>query len=81
MKEKCVKSSKDIGIIKKLQNRLPRQALLTIYKSFARPHLDYRDIIYDQPNNEGFRQKLESYQYKAALAITGAMRYISNKYL
>ena len=74
MKEKCVKSSKDIGISKKLQSRLPRQALLTIYKSFVRPYLDYRDIIYDQPNNESFRQKLESYQYKAALAITGAMR-------
>ena len=81
MKEKCVKSSKDFGIIKKLQNRLPRQALLTIYKSFVRPHLDYRDIIHDQPNNESFRQKLQSYQYKAALAITGAMGYISNKNL
>ena len=52
---------------------MPRQALLTIYKSFVRPHLDYGDI-YDQPKNESFCQKLESYQYNAALAITGAIR-------
>ena len=53
---------------------MPRQALLTINKSFFRPHLDYRDIIYDQPKNESFFQKLESYQCNAALAITGAIR-------
>ena len=74
MKEKCVKFSKGIGIIKNLQNRLPWQALLTIYKSFVRPHLDYGDIIYDQPNNESFCQKFESRQYNAALDITGAIR-------
>ena len=47
MKEKCVKFNEDIGIIKKLQNKLPRQGLLTICKSFVRPHLDYGDNIYD----------------------------------
>ena len=45
-----------------------------IYKSFVRPHLDYGDIIYDQPNNESFCQKLWSYKYIAALAITGSIR-------
>ena len=74
LKEKCVKFNKGIGIIKNLQNRLPRQALSTIYKSFVRPHLDYGDIIYDQPNNESFCQKFESHQYNAALFITGAIR-------
>ena len=74
LREKCSKFNKGIGIIKKLQNTLPRQALLTIYKSFVRPHLDYGDIIYDQPYNDSFCQKLESYQYNAALAITGAIR-------
>ena len=43
-------------------------ALLTIYKSFIRPHLDCGDVIYDQPNNESLCQTLESVQYKAALA-------------
>ena len=29
-----------------------RQSLLTIYKSFVRPHLDYGDVVYDQTHNE-----------------------------
>ena len=53
---------------------MPRQALLTIYKSVVRPHLDYGDIIYDHPKYQSFCQKLESYQYNAALAMTGATR-------
>ena len=53
---------------------LPRHSLLTIYKSFIRPHLDYGDIIYDQPNNQAFSNKLEVVQYNAALAITGTIR-------
>ena len=39
MKEKISKACRDIGIIKKLQSKLHRNALLTIYKSFIRPHL------------------------------------------
>ena len=39
MKEKITKACRDIGIIKKLQSKLHRNALLTIYKSFIRPHL------------------------------------------
>ena len=74
LKEKCLKFNKGIGVIKKLQNILPTQALLTIYKSFVRPHLDYGDITYDQPKNESFCQKVESYQYKAALAIAEAIK-------
>ena len=27
-----------------------------MYKSFIRPHLDYGDIVYDQPNNQFFEQ-------------------------
>ena len=34
--------------------------LLTIYKSFIRPHLDYGDIVFDQPTNDSFCKKLES---------------------
>ena len=45
------KVNKTIGIIRKLQNVFPRSALLTIYKSFIRPHLDYGDIIYDKAFN------------------------------
>ena len=38
VKEKITKANKGIGVIKKLSNILPRDALLTIYKSFVRPH-------------------------------------------
>ena len=42
------KTNKTIVFLHKLQNTLPRQALITIYKAFGRPHLDYGDILYDQ---------------------------------
>ena len=42
------KVNKTIGLLRKLHNTLPRLSLLTIYKSFIRPHLDFGDIIYDQ---------------------------------
>ena len=74
VKEKITKANKGIGKIKKLSNTLPRDALPTIYKSFVRPYLDYGDIIYDQPQNESFCNKLENIQYNAALAITRAIR-------
>ena len=54
---------------------LPREALLTIYKSFIRPHFD---VIYDQSYNDLFHAELESYQHKAALALTGAMLLIDH---
>ena len=67
------------GIIRKLQNVLPRLALLTIYKSYIRPHLNYVDIIYDKAFNESFHAKLESLQYNATLAITGAIKGSSDE--
>ena len=74
IKEKMTKAMKGIGVIKRLSKMLPRHSLLTIYKSFVRPHLDYGDILYDQPNNKSFCQKIETVQYNAALAITGAIK-------
>ena len=53
--------------------------MLTIYKCFVRTHLDYGDIIYDQAFNNSFHQKIESLQYNAALAITGAIRGTSRE--
>ena len=50
-------------------------------KSFVRPHLDYGDVIYDQPNNDSFIRKVESIQYNAALAITGAIKGTSRERL
>ena len=75
------KINKTIGLLRKLQNFLPRKSLLTMYKSFIRPHLDYGDIIYDQSYNTSFHQRLESLQYNAALAVTGSIRGTSKEKL
>ena len=76
-----IKTRKIIGLIRKLQPIIPRAALLTIYKSFLRPHLDYGDVIYDRAFNESFQNKLESFQYNDASAITGAVRGSSREKL
>ena len=67
------KTNKTIGLLRKLSDLLPRQALVTIYKAFIRPHLDYGDVLYDQAFNNSFHSKMESIQYNACLAITGAI--------
>ena len=41
------KVNKTIGIIRELRKSLPRPSLITLYKSFTSPYLDYGDIIYD----------------------------------
>ena len=60
--------------MKKLSLTLSRNSLLTIYKTFVRPILDYADIIYDKPRTESFKDKLEMVQYNAALVIAGAIK-------
>ena len=49
--EKIKKATKGITVIRKMNLPLPGSSLLTIYKSFVRPHLDYGDTIYDQSSN------------------------------
>ena len=61
-------------MIKKLSNTISRDEMLTIYKELVIPHLDYEVIIFEQPQNESFCNKLESIQYNAALAITGVIQ-------
>ena len=45
--EKIKKATKGGNVIRKINWLLPRSSLLTIYKSFVRPHLDYGDVNYD----------------------------------
>ena len=71
------KVNKGIAVIKTLWHALPQKSLLTIYKVFLRPLIDYGDIIYDQPHNSSFCEKLESAQHKAALVITDAIQRTS----
>ena len=75
------KANKTIGLLRKLQSVLPRAPLVTIYKSYVRPLLDYGDVIYDQTYNSSFHQMIEKVQYNAALSITGAIRGTSREKL
>ena len=73
------KVKKTIGLLRKFQQILPRQSLITIYKYFIRPHLDYGDIVYDRAFSESFYKNIESVQDNAAMAITGAIRGTSSE--
>ena len=56
------KVTKEIGLLRKFQLIFSRHSLITIYKTFIRPHLDYGDVIYDHTFNELFHQRLEAIQ-------------------
>ena len=47
--EKINKANKGVGIICKFNSIFLCSPLLAIYRSFMRPHLEYDDVIYDQP--------------------------------
>lgn len=70
--EKLNLANKGIYVIKKLNNVVPRRALVIIYKSLPRPNLDYDDVIWPT-KLDSFCSKIESVRYKAALAITGSI--------
>ena len=50
--------NKTISLLIKFQFTLPRKSLVTIYKSFIRPHLDYEDEVYDRASNQSFHEGL-----------------------
>ena len=58
---------KNVGLRRNLSTLW--QSLHTIYKTLKRPNLDYSDIIYDHPLIEFLSNRVESVQYKAALAM------------
>ena len=60
---------------------MPRDSLVTIYKSSIRPDLDYADVMFDKPSNSTLSSRIESVQYNAALAIIGTMRGTSKEKL
>ena len=66
---------------RKLYHYIPRDSLVTIYKSLIRPHLDYADIIFDKPRNATFSSRIESAQGNAFLSITGTIRGTSKEKL
>ena len=78
LKDKISIVNNGIALLTKLRYSIPRKPLLSIDKAFLRPHLDYCDVIYDKPRNE---KNLESIQYNATLAITGAIKGTSKEKL
>ena len=73
--------NRTISLLRKLHNNLPTAPLVSIYKFFISSHQDCGDILYDQTFNSSFHEKLESIQYNAGLAITGAIKGISREKL
>ena len=65
--EKIYKCNKIIGLMKNLSLSVSRPSLLTIYKSFVRPNLDYAYIIYDNHIKAPLQKKTEGVQYNACL--------------
>ena len=64
--EKIKKATKGVNFIRKMNLLLSHSSLLTIYKSFVRPHLDYGDVIHDQANNSCLSDKIETVQYRGS---------------
>ena len=60
---------KGISVIGKLNLNLRGSSLLTIYKYFIRPHLDYGNVIHDESNDNGLSEKNWIFSI-TALAIT-----------
>ena len=78
------KARKGVGLLKHLSKFLPRHTLSELFKLYVPPHLDYGDVIYRIPIKARefsgkiilptLMDRIESVQYAAALAITGAWR-------
>ena len=79
LKYKFTTVNKEIEMLKKLSIYLTRHSLVTLYKAFIRPHLDYANIIYDKLNNTNICNKIENIQCNTAPAVTGAIRGSSKK--
>ena len=85
--DKITKAKKELGVMKHIKKWVPFFTLVTYYKMWIRPHLEYADLVFDKAshnrilNNQIFnlsRSKdaicvdLESIQYQAARIATGA---------
>ena len=66
---KISKYNKVIGVDKRLSVILPRDTLLTIYKMFVRPHVDYA-YIFNKHNISCFvKKKLKAFIIKHVLPL------------
>ena len=86
--EKIAKTRKGIDIIRHLSSHTPLDALDQLFKLLVRHLIDYCDIIYHvpvttNPFDSSIRlnysmQYIESTQYQAALAVSGAWLGVFN---
>ena len=86
-----IKCRHGLRIMKFLSKYLPHNTLTELCKLYVRPHFDNGDVInHISPKKGGFSQdtslnnhmeKLESVQYSAALAVTGAWKETSREKL
>ena len=71
------KVNKGIAVIKKLRYILPRKSLITTYKTFLRPLIDYGGIIYDQPSETLFIKSEASYLKTIFLVDKSILKFLS----
>ena len=64
----CSKTSRSIGIIKRIRNFIPKESLLTLHRTLVEPYLRYWNIVWGQCN-ETLKDKLQTLQYKTARTI------------
>ena len=64
------KINRNIGILKRAQNFLPKSSLTTLYKTLVEPYFRYCNIVWGQ-YNETLKDKLQSLQNKAVRTIAG----------
>ena len=84
VREKIISAGRGIGVTRYLSKHVSRDVLDQMYKLYVRPHLDYGNIIYHKHDPDlklDFTKKLESTQYSAALAVSGAWHGTSRQKL
>ena len=64
-----------------MHKKNPSNVLLTIFRNFIRPHLDYGDVAYDQASNTYLIRLLEVIQYNTSWLITGDTKWTSREKL
>ena len=80
VKEAITKARKGIDAIRFMAKYVTRDVIDQIYKLYARPHVDYGDVIYhrgDPEMNSSLTKRFESVQYSAALAVGGTWKTLA----
>ena len=80
IKEKVLKATKGITLLKFLSKYVDRGVLNSCFKLYVRPHLDYGDVIYHNQRGD-LMDLIERVQYKAALIVSGCWQGTSREKL